>query len=44
MTKTEEETAAAIACASVTAIVAIVAGKDGNIAIRDVIKILQAIK
>lgn len=39
----EEEESAAITCAAGTAIVAIVAGQDGKIAIKEIIKLLQQI-
>lgn len=40
----EEEQAAATVCAGVSAILSIVAGKDGQISIREIIKILEQIK
>jgi len=42
--QSKDEQAAATVCAGVSAIVSIVAGKDGQMAIREIIKILEQIK
>lgn len=40
----QEDQAAAAVCAGITAVLSIVAGQDGKVSIREVIKILEQIK